>query len=180
MAWWIGCWTRPGVGRRWRRWPASICRAGIEDTHTLLEVTELFARGMVKALMWSERRWPFLDRVTALHAARRHRISCPCGGAARVVEPGSSEVEGWRDVPLRKAAGRALSVSSDRGECWSEKCSDVEGLLGLDLLAALGSRGLSWRSTALVPVTTASVIAPNWWFGCRSGWISSIPTLSSV
>ena len=66
-----------------------------------------------------------------------------------------------------------LGVSSARG--------DVEVIaLAWDLLADLGVRGLSWRSTASAPQTTASVIAPNWWLGCRSGRISSIPTLRSV
>ena len=74
-------------------------------------------------------------------------------GAARFAEPGSL------------APRRGASASSTRSgwSAWvSSARSDVEVIaLAWDCWQPWGSRGLSWRSTASAPQTTASVIAPN-------------------
>ena len=150
----------PDQTRRWQAVEAvareHFRRAGIEEIRTpLLEVTELFARGIGEGTdVVGKEMYSFPDRGDRSCTLRPEGTASVVRAAVqhRLLSQGVQKL--WYGGPMfryeRPQAGRqrqfhqiggGLGVSSAR--------SDVEVIaLAWDLLAALGVQGFSWRSTA--------------------------------
>ena len=145
-----------------RRWQAvetvareHFRRAGIEEIRTpLLEVTELFARGIGEGTdVVGKEMYSFLDRGDRSCTLRQKAPHCcPCGGAARVAEPGSSEALVWRrDVPHeRPQAGRQRQFHQIGVEARvSSARSDVEVIAWPGICWQPGGPGLELEINSL-------------------------------